>query len=195
MANASKAKKPVKSAKKNVSKKSSGMERDWGWLFGLGLLFVFLGCLGLGMMVGLTLVSVLFLGVLFLVAGFAQLIDSFKAGPWKGHVWHAMVGACYLIAGALIIYDPFLASTFITALIAWILIIMGLSRIVMTLNIGRKKGWGLMLLAGLTSFLLGILILIQWPYSGLWIIGLFISIELIINGWTYMFIALNIKRR
>jgi len=28
----------------------------------------------------------------------------------------------------------------------------------------------------------------------LWIIGLFIAIEMIINGWTYIFIALAIRR-
>jgi uncharacterized membrane protein HdeD (DUF308 family) len=36
----------------------------------------------------------------------------------------------------------------------------------------------------------GLMILMEWPQSGLWIIGLFIAIELIFNGWSYVFVAL-----
>ncbi|HAU2340623.1 TPA: HdeD family acid-resistance protein, partial [Legionella pneumophila] len=50
-----------------------------------------------------------------------------------------------------------------------------------------------LLLAGITAIILGILILMQWPVSGLWIIGLFIAIELIVTGWTYIFIAISVK--
>jgi uncharacterized membrane protein HdeD (DUF308 family) len=34
----------------------------------------------------------------------------------------------------------------------------------------------------------------QWPFSALWIIGLFIAIELIVNGWSYIFIAIAMRR-
>lgn len=53
-----------------------------------------------------------------------------------------------------------------------------------------EKNWGWPLISGLVSVLLGGMILAQWPQSGLWIIGLFIAIELLLNGWSYLFIAL-----
>ena len=31
--------------------------------------------------------------------------------------------------------------------------------------------------------------LAQWPLSGFFVIGLFIAIELLANGWSYIFIA------
>ena len=58
----------------------------------------------------------------------------------------------------------------------------------------HEKGWAWILIAGLTAIVLGVLILMQWPYSGLWVLGLFIAIELIVNGWTYIFIALAMRR-
>ncbi|MGZ3634159.1 MAG: hypothetical protein ACXWM7_07870 [Parachlamydiaceae bacterium] len=41
--------------------------------------------------------------------------------------------------------------------------------------------------------LLGLLIWAQWPVSGLWIIGLFIGIDLIVLGWMWITLALAAK--
>src|SRR5258708_1374453 len=102
--------------------------RGWGWLLTLGILFVILGCIGLGMVVGLTLASMLFLGVLLIIAGCSQFVDVFKCKGWNGVIWHAFIAALYIIGGCIVIYDPFLASALITALLASVLIIIGLTR-------------------------------------------------------------------
>jgi uncharacterized membrane protein HdeD (DUF308 family) len=170
------------------------LKRKWNWLLGLGIIFVILGSVGLGMVVGLTLASVLFLGVLLLIAGFSQIIDVFKSKQWKGAIWHAGIAFLYLIAGGVVIYDPFLASTMITAFIAWILIVIGIARLIMAFTLRHATGWFWYLLAGLTTIVLGVFILLQWPYSGLWVLGMFIAIELLVSGWTYIFLALAMRR-
>jgi uncharacterized membrane protein HdeD (DUF308 family) len=169
------------------------LKRSWGWLLGLGILFLILGIIGLGMTVGLTLVSVLFLGFLLLIAGISQIIDAFKSKDWDGVIWHAFIAILYILAGWVIIYDPILASSFITALLAGILIVIGITRIIMAIVLRHEKGWVWFVFAGLASLILGILILAQWPWSGLWMIGLLIAIELIVNGWMYIFIALALR--
>lgn len=183
-------------AKRAPVEVSNALNRSWGWLLALGLLFVILGGLGLWMVVGLTLVSVLFIGVLLLIAGVSQLIDVFgsKKWQWKGMTRHAIIAVLYLICGGVFIYDPILASTFITALIAWVLIIIGIVRISMAFALRDLSGWAWLLLGGLTAIVLGVLILIQWPYSGLWVLGLFIAIELMVTGWTYIFMSLALKQ-
>ena len=172
----------------------AGFQRNWGWLLGLGILFVILGCIGLGMVVGLTIASVLFLGVILLIAGMSQIIDVFTSHRWKGAAWHALIAILYMIGGGVVLYDPILASTVITVLIAWVLIIIGITRLIMASVLREEAGWGWLVFAGLTAIVLGVLILLQWPYSGLWVLGMFIAIELIVNGWTYIFIALASRR-
>lgn len=169
------------------------LNRSWRFLLGLGILFVIFGCIGLGMVVGITIVSILFIGVLFIIAGFAQVVDVFKSKGWKGLVWHALVAFLYIIGGGLIIYDPILASTIITALIAWVLIVIGITRVILAITLRESTGWGFLLVAGLAAIILGVLILMQWPFSALWVIGLFISIELIMNGWSYIFLAFAMR--
>ena len=172
----------------------TNLQRNWGWLLGLGILFVILGCIGLGMVVGLTIASMLFLGVLLLIAGLSQVVDVFKSKQWKGAIWHALIAFLYIVGGAIVIYDPILASTLITVLLAWVLIFIGIARFIMASALRDETGWGWLVFAGLMAIVLGVLILLQWPYSGLWVIGLFIAIEILVNGWAYIFMALAIRR-
>ena len=174
---------------------SLDLKRSWGWLLGLGILFVLLGSLGLGMVVGITLFSMFFIGSLLLIAGISQIIDVFKSRHWQGALLHAWVAVLYLAGGGLIIYDPLLASSLITAALAGVLIIIGITRIGLAMTLPSKEGWGMFFVAGLSALVLGILILLQWPASGLWVIGLLISIELLICGWTYIFLAFALRGR
>ena len=175
--------------------KLNNLDRNWGWLLGLGILFVILGCIGLSMTVGLTLVSMVFFGVLLIIAGVSQFVDVSKCREWKPAFWHALIAVFYVIGGAIVIYDPFLASTLITALLAGVLIVIGCSRLVMAFSLKDAPGWGWLVAAGFIAVLLGCMILMQWPFSGLWIIGLFIAIQMIVDGWSYIFIALALRNR
>ncbi|CEG55798.1 HdeD family acid-resistance protein [Legionella fallonii] len=169
------------------------LKRNWGWILGFGILFLILGCIGLGMVVGLTLVSMIFFSALLIIAGITHIVDVFKHRDWKGIIWQSLIAILYIVAGSIIFYDPFLASTLITAILAGLLIVIGVTRIIMAFALKDSTGWIWLLLAGITAIILGILILIQWPISGLWVIGLFIAIEMIVTGWTYIFIALSLR--
>jgi len=46
---------------------------------------------------------------------------------------------------------------------------------------------------GIVTILLGLMIINQWPVSGLWVIGLFVAIEIIFAGWSHIMIALAAK--
>ena len=54
----------------------------------------------------------------------------------------------------------------------------------------RFSAWPWVLLNGVVTLLLGISIWRQWPESSLWVIGLFVGIDLIFNGWSWVMLAL-----
>jgi uncharacterized membrane protein HdeD (DUF308 family) len=68
----------------------------------------------------------------------------------------------------------------------------GLFRIVTAISV-RYPNWGWMLLNGVVSLVLGIMIWRQWPLSGLWVIGLFVGIQMIFNGWSFVMLAVAAK--
>jgi uncharacterized membrane protein HdeD (DUF308 family) len=52
-------------------------------------------------------------------------------------------------------------------------------------------GW--YVLNGGVSVLLGIMVLAQWPISGLWAIGTFVGIDLLFHGITWIKFALGVR--
>ncbi len=166
------------------------LEKNWGWLMAFGILSILLGTIGLGMTFMLTELSLVFFGALLVVGGVFQILDAIKCRGWKSILWHVLIALLYIGAGIVTMLHPVLVGMSLTLVIAYVLIAIGIVRAFMAFQIKPAAGWYWPLISGLVSVLLGGMILAQWPQSGLWIIGLFIAIELLFNGWSYLFIAL-----
>jgi len=165
------------------------LEQNWGWLLAFGILSILLGTAGLGMTFMLTELSLVFFGALLIVGGVFQVLDAIKCRGWKSIAWNILIALLYIGAGLVAVLHPVLAGISLTLIIAWILIAVGVLRAFMAFQIRPANGWYWPLISGLVSLVLGGMILAEWPQSGLWIIGLFIAIELIMHGWAYLFIA------
>lgn len=165
------------------------LEKHWGWLLAFGILSIVLGTIGLGMSFWLTEVSVVFFGALLIVGGVFQVLDAVGCHGWKSIVWHVVIGLLYVAAGVIVVLNPVAAALSLTLALGIILIAVGILRAIMSFELKPAPGWFWALLSGLVSIVLGGMILAEWPQTGFWIIGLFIAVELIFNGWTYLFVA------
>jgi len=163
--------------------------KRWRWLLGFGILSVALGVAGLSMAVFLTLASVVFYGVILLVDGGVQFLQSFQSSGWKAKVWHILISLLYVFGGIIVVRNPVLASGILTLMLAGAITAIGLTRIVMAINMKGALGWVWVLIGGILALFLGVMIFARWPASSLVVIGTFISIELIINGWSAMTVA------
>jgi uncharacterized membrane protein HdeD (DUF308 family) len=163
---------------------------NWGWLLALGIIQLVLGIIGLAMTVTLTLATILVYGIFLLVAGVAQLVHSFYAKGWRSVLLHVAIAALYVITGLVIIYNPVLASLAVTLFIGFLFTFTGVIRGIMAFQMKNSKSWGWYLLSAAVSIILGLIIVAQWPVSALWVIGLFVAVELIFNGWASIMIAL-----
>jgi uncharacterized membrane protein HdeD (DUF308 family) len=165
-------------------------KKNWGWLLGFGILSVILGTVGLGMTPYLTMAGVTFFGILLAVGGGFQLVDAFKCKGWKGTLVNILIGLIYLGTGLVIAIDPLRAAVVLTLMLGIAVIVVGILRIGIAFQHKGSPGWGWALAGGIVSILLGLLVLSGWPVSGVWVIGLVIAVELIVNGWTYIFVGL-----
>ena len=57
-----------------------------------------------------------------------------------------------------------------------------------------EQGWGWIVAAGLISVLAGLIIAMGWPVNSLWVLGLFLAIDLIFQGWTFIAVGLALKK-
>ena len=169
------------------------VQKNWKWLLFLGVIFLILGVVGLGRVLTLTVASVLFFGILLLIGGVVQLFESVKCKGWKSMLWHVLIAILYILIAIEIIARPMVASALLTLLLAIGIILVGIVRVVMAIQLRGIRNWTWPLFSGIVSIILGLIIAIGWPVSGLVVIGLFVAIELIIHGWSYIFIAIAVK--
>src|SRR6185437_8861280 len=128
----------------------------------------------------------------FLLLGIAQTISAFWAGRWSGFLLTIFIGLLYMVAGVFIISHPVESTIELTLMLAFLFVVCGVFRIVTALVL-RFPHWGWPLLNGVIAVLLGVMIYKQWPSSGLWVIGIFIGIEMIFNGWAWVMFSLGLR--
>ncbi len=170
------------------------LRRNWGWLLGLGVLFTILGLIGLGMTFSLTIASVMVFGILLIVGGGAQLVQASRAVGWQGMVLHLGMAALYVITGIVVVVDPFTATGVLTLVLAAMLLVAGVLRIGIATRMRRFRQWLWPLVSGALSVLLGTLIFFGWPSTALWVIGMFVALELLLNGIGLIAMALAVRQ-
>ena len=165
----------------------------WGWFLGVGIVMIILGVIGIGATFAVTVTTVTFFGILILIGGGIQLVDAFKH---KGLslAGKVVIALLYIAVGYVMVANPLLASSVLTLFIAWSLVAIGIMRILMAIRHHGMPGWVWLLIGGIATTFLGVMILNNWPASGLWVIGLFVAIELIINGWDMVMTGLAAKQ-
>ncbi len=169
------------------------LKKNWAWMLSLGIVMVILGTIGLGMTVLFNEIVVMYFGFLLLFGSGVQLMQAFRAEAWKGRFWHILIALMYIAGGIIAVTEPVVAGMTLALLIAWTLIVIGVLRLVMAFQMRGANGWLWTLLGGVLSVALGIMIMNEWPQSGLWVIGLFVAIEILFAGWSQIMIALAAK--
>lgn len=170
-----------------------GLRAGRTFLIIMGIALIILGMLAIGSSFIATLATVLVFGVMLLVGAVFQFVTAFWARHWRGFFLHMIASVLYLIAGLFMIQDPLQAALGLTILVAVCLLVGGFMRIIMSV-FERFEGWGWVLVNGLISTLLGVAIWKQWPLSGLWVIGLFVGIEMLFSGLSWLMLGLALGR-
>lgn len=167
--------------------------RLWFLILGIAMVVVGSFAIGFSCLTTLTITAAWLFGFLLLGSGIAEIVHSFWVGRWSGMLVHLLIGVLYALVGLLVIDQPANAAVQVTLLIAIFLMVGGLLRIILSVS-ERFAGWGWVLLNGAVTFMLGLIIYKRWPESGLWVIGLFIGIDLIFNGWAWIGLWLGLRR-
>jgi uncharacterized membrane protein HdeD (DUF308 family) len=168
------------------------LRNQWWCFLLLGLSLVVLGTMCIVDPFVPSLASIFVLGFLLIAGGIIQIVSSFWAGKWSGMLVHVLIGVLYGVVGYMIVDAPGITMLVLTKFIAIFLIVSGLFRIVSAL-VTRFRDWGWVLLNGGVTLLLGIIINRQLPEAALWVIGLFVGIEMLFNGWGWIMMALGLR--
>ncbi len=168
------------------------LRRHWGLYLSIGIILVILGIIAISAAVATTLVSVAIFGWILVISGGVLAGHAFWTRTWGGFFVHLLAAIFYVIVGLLIAAHPAASALSLTLLLAAFFMVYGIFRIVGSLMI-RFPSWGWVLFNGIISLILGILIWARWPYSAFWVIGAFIGIDLLLNGWSFIMLSLTAR--
>ena len=160
------------------------------WLLVMGGLLIVVGLVAISASFIATLATVVMLGFLLMIGGAVEIVDAFLGRGWRGFWLHLLTGILYLVLGFLMVQRPLATAAIFTLMLAAALFVGGLFRIIVALS-ERFYGWGWVLLNGIITLVLGILIWREWPEAAFWVIGLFVGIDMLFDGWSLVITALT----
>ena len=163
----------------------------WGWFLAFGIALLLLGVIAVFRSVTATIVSMLFFGWLLLFASGIEIAQAVMVGHWVGFFHHLLAAILFGVTGLILVTRPVLGAEVVTVFMAMFFLIGGLFQFIGSAWVALP-GWGWQALDGLIALVLGVLVLAQWPTSGLWVIGLFIGIDLIFYGAAWIALALGL---
>ena len=162
-----------------------------GWSIVLGIAMMILGFIALSDQVVATATVATFIGIILLFGCAFSLVKLFTIHGWKSHFWYIFVAVAYGFAGYIFIARPFAAAIAFTLVLGWVILIGGIFRTFLAFKLRHNRGVGWVLFSAIVSIILGGLIISQWPGTGLYILGLFLGIELIFAGAGWLGLALS----
>jgi uncharacterized membrane protein HdeD (DUF308 family) len=169
------------------------VRKGWWLMLLLGLMLVLGGIVSIAYPFLSSVYAVMVLGIVLIIVGICTIIGAFWAGKWTGMLLHLLVGILYVVAGMAIRDAAGESMALITLLIAAFFIVVGAFRMVVSL-VERFPQWGWALLNGVVTFLAGLIIYDTYPASALWVIGLLVGVELLLNGWTWIMLSMVVRK-
>jgi uncharacterized membrane protein HdeD (DUF308 family) len=182
----------VRLARRVLRHELEAIRGKWAWILALGIILIVVGTLAIGVPLAASLAWVVALGVLLVVGGITELVGAFWTRDWSGFFLTLLMGVLYLVLGLMFFRHPGGTLIAMTLLLACALMVGGLFRIVGSL-VYQFPDWGWTLASGAITLLLGIYIYSQWPLDSFIILGLFVGIDLIFTGWTWVMLSLRLK--
>lgn len=170
------------------------LREKWGWFVALGILMLIVGLIAMLNLFTATLVSVFYVGVLMLIGGIFQIVHAFSVKTWGSLLWWVVSGLVYAAAGVIAFVNPLLASSILTLLLAAALLVAGVMRIWVGFQDRERKNSGWIIAAGVVTALAGLIIAAGWPVNSLFVLGMFLAIDLIFQGASLTAFGMALKR-
>ena len=169
-------------------------KRITGWYVAAAVLFILSGIFAIIEPAFAGLGVTLLVGWLLILAGVTHFVEAFKGGGAKRVVLKVLAGIVYLVGGLYCLTHPLLAIGTLTVLLAAVIMAGGMLEIVSYFRLKSEGMSRWVLFNGLFGLLLGMMIMLHWPSSSTWAIGILVGVHLLTTGMTRLMFGLAIRR-
>jgi len=185
----------VSNSKASLGRAIHAITGKGGWFVALGVGELILGGIASVNLMAASLASVLVIGATMAVAGIFQIVHAFSMHGLRGFLFWLLAGIVYAAAGAVILYDPLLASVSLSLVVCAFLVVAGATRIWAGFHMRPAAGWRWIAVAGVATLCVGVFLLSAWPAIGLWLLGAMLVVDLIFQGWGFIAFGIALRSR
>jgi len=165
---------------------SAEVKKAGGWMMVLGVLQVIVGVLAILAPIAAGAVVAWTIGIVLIVVGGAWLYGAFKQETFASGAVTFLAGLLYLLGGILVVLHPLAGLGFLGTLLAIYLFVRGLLQIQASFVVKPARGWGWLLFGGILAIVFGVFLMMGWPLTVMWAVGVFVGIELLFSGTTLL---------
>jgi uncharacterized membrane protein HdeD (DUF308 family) len=157
----------------------------------VGIAMIVIGILGVLLPNFIGLAFNTYVGGIFLISAIALAFNAWQYKTQEMSLWFKPF---ILLALALIIFThPAIILGVLGLLIAIYFLISGFSAVVVSFGLNSSAKF-FSLLSGVISFILGGVVLTNWPFSSAWVIGLIIGVTFLFDGIALLSISNQLKK-
>jgi uncharacterized membrane protein HdeD (DUF308 family) len=164
----------------------------WRLFMFQGVVIIVLGVLAVLAPVAATIAIGIYIGWLLVISGLVGLVALFSAKNLPAFLWTLITAALSLAVGALLVWRPIEGALSLTILLTAFFIAEGIFQI--AASVGYRDvmagSWGWMLVSGISDLVLAAIIILGWPMTAAWALGLLVGINLITSGWAIVMAAI-----
>jgi uncharacterized membrane protein HdeD (DUF308 family) len=157
----------------------------------LGAVLVILGILAIAFPLLGSIAVKLVLGWFLLATGASLLFAAFQMRDWQSAIWTGLIGLLQLAAGVYLAFFPLTGLIGLTLFMGVVFLFQGAAEATMALQHRPRDGWGWLAVSALASIVLGVLLIAGLPGTAIWALGLFLGINLISSGVSFVALARN----
>ena len=174
---------------------SDALRANWKLFLFQGIVMLILGILAVAEPALATVAVDIYIGWLFLISGIVGLVAMFSARDFPAFLWTLITAALAMAVGVMLIWKPAEGAVSLTVVLTAFFIAEGIFQIVgsFTYRDVIPSSWGWMLASGIADLMLAAIIILNWPVSAAWTIGLIVGINLLTSGTAIVFTAIEAR--
>ncbi len=161
----------------------------------LSILMIVCGVISFLLAAETSIAVVIILAWIMMIGGVVQFVHAFGSKGVGMTIWKILVALAYFVTGLFLRVEVGIGVAALTLAMIGFFLAQGVISLVAYVR-GRKDGsssiW--LLIDGLVTLILGLMVWRHWPASGLWLLGAFVGINLVMNGASRLMISLTLRR-
>jgi uncharacterized membrane protein HdeD (DUF308 family) len=171
------------------------LKTHWKLFLFHGVVMVILGILAVAWPAVATLAVDIYVGWLFLISGTVGLVAMFSARDVPAFFWTLLTAALAMAVGVLLIWKPAEGAESLTIVLTAFFIAEGVFQIAgsFAYRDAMPGSWGWMFVSGISDLILAGLLILYWPVSAAWALGLLVGVNLITSGVAIVVTAIEAR--